>query len=105
MEQFEDTFEWLERRARDCERLSHEEPDQAVAFTESALRYKHHANHVRLLRETLRALVDQVKLCGKESAGIFQIAALHGCEYRGPNWVTELAVAESVLAELPESKG
>lgn len=55
----------------------------------------HNENVDRTL--ALKMLVDQVELCGKESAGIFQIAAIHGCEYRGPNWVKELEAAKAAL--------
>ena len=53
----------------------------------------------KALREALAALINRVELCGKESAGVFQIAALHGCAYTGPNWVNELEAAKNVLAK------
>lgn len=49
------------------------------------------------LRAALLALADRMELCGKESAGVFQYAAIHGCQYNGPNWVEELEAARAAL--------
>lgn len=54
------------------------------------------------MREKLDRLAKQVELCGKESAGIFQIAAIHSCPYTGPNWVKELEAAKNVLAAVDD---
>lgn len=57
------------------------------------------------LRDALTALADQIELCGKESAGIFQIAAIHNCPYTGPNWVKELEVARAALRSSFKANG
>lgn len=51
----EDTLKWLEKRALRCEEMAHENPGDVRAYTEAMLRYMHHADHVRLLRETLKS--------------------------------------------------
>ncbi len=54
----------------------------------------------------LRSLALKVAECGEASKGAFQIAKLHGYEYRGPNWVEELLAAEQTLTayDLTRSK-
>lgn len=56
MEQMEDTLAWLKKRQDRCGEMAEAStlPADQIAYTKSMLRYAHHANHVRLLRETLK---------------------------------------------------
>ena len=49
------------------------------------------------LEKALRNLVDKLDAIDKVVTGVFVMAAIHGCEYSGPNYGEELKVARKVL--------
>ena len=49
------------------------------------------------LEGVLRNLVDKLDAIDKVVTGVFVMAAIHGCEYSGPNYGEELKAARKVL--------
>lgn len=56
------------------------------------------------LGEALRQLCDKLDAIEKDSLGSFQIAAIHGVPYSGPNWSEDYNAAKAALAAWDASK-
>lgn len=51
------------------------------------------------LREASAKFLAKLKECDKATTGIFTVAAIHGCNYDGPNYVVEREALEAALVE------
>jgi len=61
---------------------------------------------VARLTAALAGLVAKMHLIDAEPtlSGIFTLAYIHGCEYKGPNWKDELELADAALLPSPVTK-
>ena len=61
-------------------------------------------DRVKVLADAGQALLTKLDAIDKATAGIFQIAAVHGVPYKGPNWVDEYkAMREALSASQPRA--
>jgi hypothetical protein len=54
-------------------------------------------DEITSLHTAAQALLDKLELVRDASDGAFQIAAMHGCEYAGPNYGAEADALRAVL--------
>lgn len=61
-------------------------------------------NDLDRLRQTLDVFLKKLAEVEEAITGIFQIAAIHGAEYRGPNYGEEKKALLALLDELDKKK-